>query len=111
MEKINIFLIKMWIDDNIICGINCEDVVNFSGYSRTYLLTQFKIKMGISVSCYIRTKRLQLASEMLINTNLRIKEISQIIGYLNQNAFCQEFKYHLNMSPIKFRYHKMLRCT
>lgn len=75
--KKNIKDVEEWIDKNIDSGINSADVVKVSGYSRSYFLREFSTEKNITVSCYIRLLRLELASKLLTNTDLSVKEISK----------------------------------
>ncbi|WP_083321403.1 AraC family transcriptional regulator [Hafnia sp. HMSC23F03] len=100
----NIKDVEEWIGNNIESGINSADVVKASGYSRSYFLREFSNEKNISVSCYIRFSRLELASKLLTNTNLSVKEISKKLSYPSQSSFCQCFKKHYHISPTEYRY-------
>lgn len=104
----NIHDIIIWIDVNIDLGINSNDVVKFSGYSRSYFLSEFYKLKNISLSCYIKNARFKLASEMLISTTLNINDISKKLGYSSQSSFCQIFKKYYAMSPTDYRYKMLL---
>ncbi len=93
-----------WIEKNIHRGIKSTDVIVITGYSRSYFLREFQIVIGISLSQYIREKRLRISASKLIWTNLKVSEISEGMGFPSQSTFCQTFKTYFNMSPSEYRY-------
>ena len=73
----------------------CEKQINryiLSQYSQTFL--QRKTMIRINVAC-----------EMLTNTNLSIAEISTRVGYTSINTFYSAFKNQIGITPNEFRIH------
>lgn len=68
-----------------------------------YLSTYFKEKNGINFSDYINNYRMDRAKEMLENTQLKIQEISERVGYHNVNSFIRMFKKVTGIPPGEFR--------
>lgn len=71
--------------------------------SETYLSTLFTKEIGESFISYLTRLRIDKAKELLKTTNMTINEISECVGYYNQEHFSRIFKKHESVSPNKFR--------
>ena len=58
---------------------------------------------GKSPNEYIIELRLQFAKNLLDNTNMSIKQISERVGYSDQYFFSRIFKKYLGISPQSYR--------
>ena len=47
--------------------------------------------------------RLEIASELLINEKISVKEISYKCGFEDPNYFCKVFRKKYNKSPLEFK--------
>jgi len=68
-----------------------------------YLDRLFKKETGTSVTEYIVRKRLMLAQDLLLKTNLPIGSIAAQTGYSNFAHFSRRFKKQFGMSPADYR--------
>lgn len=62
-----------------------------------------------NITQYIQRQRIYKAEQMLMNTNLAIKEIAQNVGYAHAGRFSVLFKRYMGLSPRDYRkllYHK-----
>ena len=67
------------------------------------LKNYFQIYYGQSITAYLREVRLNKAAQLLADTNLKIIDISTLIGYENQSKFASVFKKHYDLSPLEYR--------
>ncbi len=74
-----------------------------TGLSYVQFLRRFQAYTGLSPSDYITTLRLQKAKNLLIDTDLLIKDIAALCGFENEYYFSNFFKKNVNMSPSAFR--------
>jgi YesN/AraC family two-component response regulator len=72
-------------------------------YTQGYISKFFKATQQINLKTYIETERIKYAKNLLITTNIPIKEISHSMGYQNEKSFIKFFTYHEGISPSKFR--------
>ena len=79
------------------------DVARYIGIHRSYLTNIFKSKMGVSPQEYLMQCKLKLASDLLINTDNPIQEISRMVGYDNPLTFSKTFKTFYGLSPKNYR--------
>lgn len=91
--------IKMKIDKNISVYL----VAKHFGYNPDYISKLFKKIFGIGMKEYISSERMKYAQNLLLTTNMSVKEISAQAGFENENHFIKFFKYHEGKSPSKFR--------
>lgn len=92
-----------YIHEHISENIGTNVLAEVSGYSSGYLSRVFKQQKGISIHEYITQVRMDLAKEMLVNTNLRIYEISTACGYDNTAYFIKVFKSQIGQTPQEYR--------
>lgn len=64
----------------------------------------FKKKTGLSLSKHIQSLKISRAKELILSTNMPIKEIINIIGYTDSSSFIRLFKAETGMTPNEFRY-------
>lgn len=76
------------------------DMVHFSD---SHLSKVFKKETGTTISQYIAHLRCEHAAQMLRNTELSIQEISNYVGYQDNNYFVKVFKKQYNVTPSQFR--------
>jgi|SRR5688500_1250534 len=63
----------------------------------------FKSETGITPNQFIKEVRLSEAEKLLRNTFLRVKEIMNRVGFLDESHFGHEFKKTYGVSPSKYR--------
>ncbi|MCJ7842551.1 response regulator [Lederbergia sp. NSJ-179] len=71
--------------------------------SPDYIARLFKKETGISLVNYIIEKRIEIAKDLLIHTDLPVHMISDQVGYGNYSYFTKLFKKKTNYTPIDFR--------
>jgi AraC-like DNA-binding protein len=71
--------------------------------SEDYLTRIFHREMGISLWEYLNRYRIELATDMLLHTNLTIYEIALRTGFQDQAYFCRVFKKIHGVPPGKIR--------
>lgn len=92
-----------YICSNINKSLSINDLCRFAGTNRTDLHYVFKIYLDKSPGKAINEIRMKYAQNMLINTSLRICEISDKLGYSDPNNFSTAFKAILKQTPSEFR--------
>lgn len=71
--------------------------------SRDYLGRIFKRRMGISLSEFITILKMDRAGKMLRETNMKIYEISDRLGYANADYFSRLFSSYMGETPARYR--------
>lgn len=96
-------IIKEYIEQNY-----CEDIKisMFSEkyfFSKEYLSKLYKKKYGCGIYEYALKLRMERAKELLARPDIQIQEISERLGYSNNNYFSKAFKNYYNISPSEYR--------
>lgn len=73
------------------------------GVSESYLSKKFKKETGLTFGSYISKKRCEKAALLLKETALQVQEISNYVGYPDNNYFIKVFKKMYNMTPSEYR--------
>ena len=73
------------------------------GVVPSYLSKLFKERYQISVLDYIAQMRIDHAKKLLRQTRKSVKEIADIVGYVNSNTFIRSFKQLEGMTPGIYR--------
>lgn len=102
IKSITEFTVK-YINDHISEDLNAAVLSDATGYSSGYLSRVFRQQMNISIRDYISNMRMNLAKEMLSNTNLKIYEIASNCGYENTTYFIKIFKINTGMTPQEYK--------
>lgn len=94
--------ILQYIEENY-QQISLEDLAEKFHYSTQHISALLKELTGLSFSQYIFEKKMQVAEDYLLNTNMKIKDISYSCGYPNQEHFIRSFKKKFGTTPLKYR--------
>ncbi|MGH4052532.1 MAG: AraC family transcriptional regulator [Clostridium sp.] len=85
-------LIDKYIEDNLGNNLTTKDLASFMFLSEKQVYRVIKEKVGKSTKEFINEKKLRKAKELLKNTELHIKKISEILGFTSEYYFNQFFK-------------------
>lgn len=92
-----------WIDNNIEKPLQIKDVAEHAGYSIRHFQRIFSCYHGVSPRRYIRERRLNLAAQLLLNTDMSVYEICLKYGFSSQQAFTRMFTRLFRCSPALYR--------
>ena len=95
--------ITEYIRLNLKSNITIAEISAHLGYNADYLGKIFKQHFDIGLKKYIISEKINLAKDLLLTTNMSVKEISNTINFESYNAFLKFFIYHEGCSPKKFR--------
>ena len=83
--------------------LTIDELADYTGVSNSFLSRQFTKEIGVSVSDYIREKKIEIAEDMLKNTDDSIIDIAFKLSFSSQSHFIQTFKSYVGMTPKKYR--------
>jgi two-component system, response regulator YesN len=87
--------------------ISLEDVAEKLNLSKHYLCSVFKKETGENMSLYINKLRIDKAKSMLLESEGRIKEIFEEVGYSNQQYFSKVFKKITGITVMEYKESRM----
>jgi two-component system response regulator YesN len=74
--------------------------------SPNYFGNLFKKVIGENFNAYVAQYRIQKAKMLLANTDMKISEVAEAVGYADSNYFATAFKQADGLSPTEFRKRK-----
>lgn len=83
--------------------ITIENLAAYTGLSASYLSRLFKKETGVSVSDYVREKKIEKAQHLLKFCDYSLVEISNYLSFSSQSHFIQLFKDFTGITPKKYR--------
>ena len=101
--NINIKRITNLIKGNLDREISLDFISNSLNLHPNYISHLFKAETNINISDYIMQKRINKSKELLLQTNLKIYDISSMVGYINPKHFSAVFKKHVGKTPHQYR--------
>lgn len=84
-------------------NLTLEDVAFQSGFSTYYFCKMFKKYYSSSFTDYLSNIRIQHAKILLKDPKMNIKDITQMIGYVDPNYFTRVFKKVEGITPTEYR--------
>ncbi|WP_231686988.1 AraC family transcriptional regulator [Bacillus sp. JCM 19034] len=78
---------------------SCAEEVNTNPYT---LSKAFKKVIGVNFIDYVTKLRIEKAKELLLNTNMKINDIAEEVGY-RHSYFNRIFKKHIGIPPSQYR--------
>lgn len=83
--------------------VTLDEVSQLYGINKNYFCSLFKQATGRSFSEFLAQLRMNKAAVMLSQSDLRIAEIAQLVGYMDQRYFSQVFRKYHALRPGEYR--------
>lgn len=80
-----------------------SEICTHFGYSSDHCSKLFRRSIGMNLHSFITKERIKHIKNLLLNTTLSIKEISDSANFEDENLFVKFFKYQTGMSPTQYR--------
>jgi len=94
--------IRMYITENY-RSVTLASTAKQFHYSEAYLSRLIRRQLGMSFSQLLQTIRLDKSCELLINSDMRITELCEQIGYDNESYYIQLFRKVYGVTPLQYR--------
>jgi AraC family transcriptional regulator len=79
------------------------DLATIAGVHASHLTRVFLDHYGCSIGEYVQTRRIALASRMLLETRRPLASVAGALGYYDQSHFTRAFKMRVGMTPGQYR--------
>lgn len=95
--------VHKFIEENMNDRLSLQLIAAHVGLHPAYLSRVYRAETGSNLSDYILRYRMELASHLLRNSDKKIYEIAQVLGYQAVPHFIKRFKAFSTMTPQEFR--------
>ena len=102
-HEIMIKKIIFYVEENLHEPLTLESIASQSYFSKYHFHRIFQSSIGMTVTEYIRLRRLANASSDLLYTNERILDIALYYRFESQESFTRAFKEIYKLPPGKYR--------
>ena len=92
-----------YIDMNCHKDISLDQVGEYANMSSYYLSKIFKKETGVNFVTYLTNRKIDIAKDMLVNTDVPIINIALDLSYHEPNYFSKVFKKSTGMTPTEYR--------
>lgn len=99
IEECNKIIETSYQDQNL----SVEYIADKMGFSRGHLTRVYKQTAGISISTKIADYRLDMAAKLLVETDKKVSDIVNEVGFVNSSHFTVTFKQRFGESPLNYR--------
>jgi two-component system response regulator YesN len=101
--------IKLYIQDHICEELTRSTIAAKVYLNPSYLSRLFKKETGTGLVEYILQCRMELARQLLIDTNMTVSSIAEQVGYTHFSHFSKMFRQLYGIAPVEYRkkYQKM----
>lgn len=98
--------IKEYMDNNYSEEISLTTFSSKYHMTKEYLSKQFKEQFGFGIYEYVLKLRMTKAAAYLEDFNIKIQDVAQRVGYMDNNYFSRAFKTFHGVSPKEYRNRK-----
>jgi YesN/AraC family two-component response regulator len=92
-----------YIERNLNKRVTLDDAADYADISACYLSRMFRRTLNINFVTYLTARRMELAKEMLAQTERSITDVAREFSYSDLNYFCKSFKKQFGMPPSEYR--------
>lgn len=96
------FAILQYIEQNY-RTLTLNELAGHFHYSTQHMSHRLKQLTGKSFTEYLLQRRMKTASELLINTNIKVKTIGENTGYPSHEHFIRTFRKYFGITPGSYR--------
>lgn len=102
IDEKSLYPIITYLNDNF-KDITLNNLANKFGYNKNYLGNKIAKETNHTFKELLQMRRLNIACNLLQNTNLSIEQISEYVGYDNHSSLFRLFKSYLKITPTEYR--------
>lgn len=99
-----VYQVQQYVQTHYKEDLTLNALANMVYLNPNYLSNVFAQTTGCTLSKYIKQIRMEKAQELLLNTNMKIADISQETGYPTTSYFCKTFQKIFGTTPERFRH-------
>lgn len=98
-----IYIVYEYVDTHYRDAIKLDDVARAVNLSTTYFCYVFKKETGMTFMDYLIKYRLEKSKRLLAETDLKLYEVAELVGYRDVRHYMKQFKRMYRKRPGEFR--------
>lgn len=102
-NRLDIHKIRKYVEEHYTEGITLELTAAIFYVSKEYLSKTFKAETGKGFLEFITSLRMERARELILDYKVPLKEIGEMVGYIDQAHFYKTFKRYYGKTPGEIR--------
>lgn len=83
--------------------LTLESIAGRLNISPEYLSQIFSKQMGVTITAYLKTCRIEVAKRLLTDKERSVQEVAAMVGYTNDKYFFRVFKEKTGVTPTEFK--------
>jgi AraC-like DNA-binding protein len=96
-------MVMRYIDENLAGAIECRDLAQLVGLSRSYFARQFKGAFGEGPRAFVIRRRVELSKALMLQTSQRLCDIALAAGFADQSHMTRQFHALVGKTPSAWR--------
>ncbi|MBR2930674.1 MAG: PocR ligand-binding domain-containing protein [Clostridia bacterium] len=92
-----------YVSENLDGDLSVSAIARGAGVSKSALYRSFHSSLGVTVSEYVRLRRIEYAIELMHSGAVSVEELAQRSGFASASYFSREFKKQTGYSPAKYK--------
>lgn len=102
-EYMTICKLERYIADNLGGDLSLDTLGGIIYLNPSYLSRFYKKIRGVTLSDYIRNSKIEKSKELLLETNKKISDIAEVLGFESSAYFSAVFRKAVGMPPAEYR--------
>jgi len=91
------------VDENLGLDLTGNAIGRVAGLSKYHFGKAFRQTTGVTLHGYVLTRRMRLAQELLVKSDLPLAAIAEAAGFSNQSHFTNVFSTRIGITPGSYR--------
>lgn len=92
-----------YINDNCTKDLTLDSIADLAGFSKYHFTRLFKQFTGVSFYKYVNQKKVAIAENLLIDSDITVTEVALRSGFASLSSFIRMFKIIKSCTPTEFR--------
>lgn len=102
-DRARINAVINYLEDNLSKNLDIPEIATSFNFSYSHFRRVFKAMTGVSPMDFLKNLRIQKSKQLLLTTNLLVKQVAMKCGYASGEYFCNAFLQEVGKTPSEYR--------